>query len=54
MIPLFWMAGLPWRMGFARCFPITWAMMESAALARHAHFLGNPHYRAVRAFYRGW
>jgi len=53
MIGVFWVAGLLWRMGFARCFPMTWAVMERAAFARHQHVFGNPHYRAVRAFYRG-
>lgn len=49
----FFFAGMPWRMGFARCFPMTWAMMERAAYMRHAYVFGNPHARMVRAFYRG-
>lgn len=52
MIGMFWAAGLPWRMGFARCFPMTWAMMERAAYMRHAA-IGDRNGRSVRAFYRG-
>jgi hypothetical protein len=53
MTSFFYLAGLPWRTFFAPCFPMTWAYMERAALYRHAYVFGNPHYRAVRAFYRG-
>ena len=53
MIPFFYFAGLPWRMGFARMYPRTWSMMERAAYARHARVFGNPHVSMVRAFYWG-
>ena len=53
MTSFFFFAGIPWRMGFARMYPMTWAMMERAAYARHVYAFGNPHTRWVRAFYRG-
>lgn len=49
----FWFAGLPGRMAFAPFFPLSWAVMEHAAYARHALIFGDPHERLVRAFYRG-
>jgi len=49
----FWVAGLPWRVAFARTCPMTWAAMERAAYARHVLVFGDPHRRLVRAFYRG-
>lgn len=54
MIAAFWLAGLPWRIAFARTCPLTWTAMEHAAYARHALVFGDPHWRLVRAFYRGW
>jgi hypothetical protein len=53
MIGMFWAAGLPWRMTFARICPHTWAVMHQAARIRHLNFLGNSHDLYCRAFYYG-
>ena len=53
MIGAFWFYGAFGRATMGRCMPLTWACMYRAALWRHRVVFGNPHTRAVRAFYYG-
>jgi len=53
MTGLFWAAGLPWRITFARVYPQTWAIMHQTAPMRQLPFFGDSHAPYCRAFHCG-